>query len=213
MDQRDIVTGKPVAVIGAGVSGLVAAKRLAAEGFQVDVYDRRSQPGGLWNFSADPNAPFASAVYGGLQTNFPRQLMELQDYPWTNQPLFMKHNLVQAYLAGYARNIEEHCNGEVRFYFDTEVVRLFEFSLAGGHWELICKSVITGGSITRPYLYVVVAVGVYDELSIPPYEGLPAWVDMWKDSVSHAKTYRSPDAFIGKVSYGRPIPATNRPRF
>ncbi|KAL2291941.1 hypothetical protein FJTKL_10643 [Diaporthe vaccinii] len=70
MNQSQIIAGKPVAVIGAGVSGLVAAKRLAAEGFQVSVYERRSQAGGLWNFSPDPNTPFASAVYGDLQTNF-----------------------------------------------------------------------------------------------------------------------------------------------
>lgn len=179
---------------------LTSPRRLAAEGFQVDVYDRRSQAGGLWNFSPDPNAPFASAVYGDLQTNFPRQLMELQDYPWTTQPLFMKHNLVQEYLAAYARDIEENCSSEIRFYFDTEVVRLFEFSFAGGHWELICRSVLTDESVTRPYLFVVVAVGVYDEPSIPRYEGLKEWKETWKGSVSHAKSYRNPDAFRGKVS-------------
>lgn len=98
-------------------------------------------------------------------------------------------------------------------FFDTEVVRLFEFSFAGGHWELICKSVLTGESITRPYLYVIVAVGVYDEPSIPRYEGLATWIETWKDSVSHAKTYRDPEAFKGKVSSGSPIVATNQSSF
>lgn len=32
-----------------------------------------------------------SAVYADLQTNFPRQLMELQDHPWAQQLLFMSH--------------------------------------------------------------------------------------------------------------------------
>lgn len=116
-----------VAVIGAGVSGLVAARycspflclvtaifsppytngmvlyrRLAAEGFRVTIYERRKLPGGVWNYTKDsdttsidsllmtawnrwsegPNRrpTFASAVYKDLQTNFPRQLMELQDH-------------------------------------------------------------------------------------------------------------------------------------
>ncbi|KAL1875431.1 monooxygenase [Diaporthe australafricana] len=198
---------KSVAVIGAGVSGLVAAKRLAAEGFQVDVFERRSQPGGLWNFSADPNAPFASAVYPDLQTNFPRQLMELQDYPWTTQPLIMQHNLVQEYLQGYAREIQEKWRGRVRMYFNVEVLRLFHESYAGqlfaksfsgGHWVLTCRSVLTGQSAIRDYLFVIITIGVFDEPSIPRYDGLSAWRDLWKGSISHAKSYRSPDAFRGK---------------
>lgn len=184
---------------------LTMSRRLAAEGFQVHVYDRRSQAGGLWNFSPDPNAPFASAVYGDLQTNFPRQLMELQDYPWTSQPLFMQHNLVQEYLAGYAQDIEQKCNSRVRFYFDTEVVRLFHESYAGGHWKLTWESVLTGESGTSEFLYVVVAVGLYDEPAIPHYEGLATWRELRRNSVSHAKSYRNPDAYRGKVSSRLPI--------
>lgn len=181
---------------------LTVSRRLAAEGFQVHVIERRSQAGGLWNFSPDPNTLFASAVYGDLQTNFPRQLMELQDYPWTNQPLFMQHNLVQQYLAGYAKDTQQKGNSRVRFHFDTEVVRLFHESYAGGHWELTWKSVLTGASTTSRYLYVVIAVGVFDEPFMPSYEGLPAWREKWEGSVSHAKSFRDPTNFRGKV---RPI--------
>ncbi|KAG8168800.1 hypothetical protein KVR01_001549 [Diaporthe batatas] len=200
MDQSQIVTGNPVAVIGAGISGLAAAKRLAAEGFQVDVYDRQSQAGGLWNFSPDPKAPFASAVYGDLHTNFPRQLMELQDYPWTNQPLFMHHSLVQKYLEEYSRNIQKEFHRQIRFNFGTEVVRLYHESYAGGHWELTYQSskATTGEKATRQYIFVVVAVGVYDQPFIPYYEGLSEWREVWKGSVSHSKSYRSPDDFEDK---------------
>lgn len=180
---------------------LTISRRLAAEGFKVCVFDRRSQAGGLWNFSPDPNAPFASAVYGDLQTNFPRQLMELQDYPWTSQPLFMQHNLVQEYLAGYAQDIQQECKRRVHFHFDTEVVRLVHETYLGGFWELRWKSVFTGESHTCKFLYVIVAVGLYDEPVIPHYEGLATWRELWRDSVSHAKSYRSPDAFRGKVSF------------
>jgi len=184
-------------------------RRLAAESFQVDVFERRSQAGGLWNCSPGPKMPFASAVYGDLHTNFPRQLMELQDYPWTTQPLFMQHKLVHRYLEEYSRDIQKKCDSRVRFNFDTEVVRLFHESYAGGHWELTCQSILTGERATRQYLFVVVAVGVYDEPFIPHYEGLSEWRQAWTDSVSHAKSYRNPDVFRGKVSSGRPTPNIN----
>ncbi|KAI0416805.1 hypothetical protein F5X98DRAFT_174369 [Xylaria grammica] len=51
-----------IAIIGAGPSGLAAAKHLLAEGFsssQVDIYEQQSDVGGVWNYSAvtSPEAP------------------------------------------------------------------------------------------------------------------------------------------------------------
>lgn len=189
-------------------SRLTVLRRLAAEGFQVHVYERRSQAGGLWNYSPDPNTRFASAVYGDLQTNFPRQLMELNDYPWTTQPLYMQHNLVQQYLEGYVQDIKEKCKIRVEFYFDVEVVRLYHESYAGGHWNLTWKSVSEGFSANYDYLYVIVAVGVYEKPFFPDYGGLSTWMAYSRDSISHAKTYRNPNAFRGKVSYIFPISDT-----
>ncbi|KAJ1548498.1 hypothetical protein HK405_002952 [Cladochytrium tenue] len=44
-----------VAVIGAGASGLPAARHLLARGLDVVVFERQALPGGVWNF--DPRAP------------------------------------------------------------------------------------------------------------------------------------------------------------
>ncbi|KAI0403661.1 hypothetical protein F4802DRAFT_598858 [Xylaria palmicola] len=44
-----------IAVIGAGPSGLAAAKHLLAEGFsssQIDMYEQQAEAGGVWNYSA-----------------------------------------------------------------------------------------------------------------------------------------------------------------
>ena len=39
---------KTIAVLGAGVAGLAAAKALAQHGFDVTVYETRSELGGVW---------------------------------------------------------------------------------------------------------------------------------------------------------------------
>ena len=43
-------TGKRVAIVGAGPSGLAAADRLNRLGHFVDVYDRADRPGGLLTY-------------------------------------------------------------------------------------------------------------------------------------------------------------------
>lgn len=130
--------------------------------------------------------------------------MELQDYPWTNQSLFMQHNLVREYVEGYAQDINEKYDAprRVTLHLDIEVVRLFHEAHAGlarGVWNLSWKPMTRETSGTYHYSYVIVAVGVYEEPWIPYYEGLSAWREMWGNSVSHAETYRNPDAFGARL--------------
>ncbi len=48
--ERNAGTGKRIAVVGAGPSGLTAAYYLALMGHQVDVYDEHEQPGGMLRY-------------------------------------------------------------------------------------------------------------------------------------------------------------------
>ena len=52
--SKVIVTGKRVAVIGAGPAGLACADRLARAGIQADVFDRYEEIGGLLTFGIPP---------------------------------------------------------------------------------------------------------------------------------------------------------------
>ncbi|KAI1169075.1 FAD/NAD(P)-binding domain-containing protein [Nemania serpens] len=48
-----------IAIIGAGPSGLAAAKHLQAEGFsssQIDIYEQQAEVGGVWNYNAATSA-------------------------------------------------------------------------------------------------------------------------------------------------------------
>ena len=61
---------KSVAIIGAGASGLVAAKVLLDDGFNVTLFDRHRQLGGIWS---------EESAYAGLYTQQPGGTMEFSD--------------------------------------------------------------------------------------------------------------------------------------
>lgn len=81
-----------VAVIGAGVAGLCAARELQREGHRVVVFEKGDRLGGLWiydprvdsdSLSTDPTREIVhSSLYRCLRTNLPKHIMGFLDYPF-----------------------------------------------------------------------------------------------------------------------------------
>ncbi len=69
-----MMSAKTVAVIGAGASGLVAAKVLMKDGFDVTILEREKHLGGIW--SPDQG-------YVDLRTQIVSGFMEYSDLPDT----------------------------------------------------------------------------------------------------------------------------------
>ena len=83
-----------IAVIGAGIAGLVSAKVLRQDGFDVTVFDKEPTIGGVW-------AP--SRAYPGLRTNNPRETYGFSDFPWPeHSDEFPTAGQVHDYLESYA---------------------------------------------------------------------------------------------------------------
>ncbi|EDO00163.1 hypothetical protein SS1G_03023 [Sclerotinia sclerotiorum 1980 UF-70] len=57
------LTFERVAVIGAGVSGLAAARHLLDYGLDVTIYERSSKPGGVWSVNYSISSPFGKLAY------------------------------------------------------------------------------------------------------------------------------------------------------
>ena len=89
-------TRKNVCVIGAGVSGLVAAKTFRKQGHEVTVIERGPDLGGVWELSRS---------YPDVQTQSPKDLYRYTDKPMPDSyPEWPKGPQVHAYLADYARD-------------------------------------------------------------------------------------------------------------
>src|SRR6201987_1201478 len=90
-----MVKRKHVCVIGAGVSGLAAAKAFAARGHTVAIVERSSDLGGVW----DP-----SRSYPDVQTQSPKDLYRYTDKAMPDSyPEWPKGPQVHAYLEDYAK--------------------------------------------------------------------------------------------------------------
>jgi dimethylaniline monooxygenase (N-oxide forming) len=90
--------GARVAVIGAGPSGLAAAKHALEAGFDVAVFEASDAIGGQWHTTAAH-----SGVWPGMHTNTSRAMTAFSDFPApADHPLHPAAEQIHAYLQDYA---------------------------------------------------------------------------------------------------------------
>src|SRR3954469_2069636 len=90
--------GARIAVIGAGPSGLVAAKHALEAGFDVTVFEAGDALGGQWHTPAPD-----TGVWAGMRTDTSRAMTAFSDFPAPGEhPLHPSADQIQAYLGAYA---------------------------------------------------------------------------------------------------------------
>src|SRR5271165_3651149 len=88
-----------VCLIGAGSSGIAAAKALHERGIPFDCFEKSDRVGGNWVFE---NKNHMSAAYRDLFINTSRPRMEYSDFPMpTSYPDFPHHSQIAAYFDEY----------------------------------------------------------------------------------------------------------------
>jgi hypothetical protein len=133
-------------VIGAGSSGIAAAKKLQDAGIEFDVFEKSDQVGGNWVFG---NRNGMSAAYRSLHINTSRDRMEYADFPMPRDfPDFPHHTQIARYFNDYV----DHFGLRERILFETGVEHAAR--RADGVWE-----VTTDAGETRLYDALLVANG------------------------------------------------------
>jgi dimethylaniline monooxygenase (N-oxide forming) len=90
--------GARVAIVGAGPSGLTAAKHALQAGFDVTVFEASDDLGGQWHTTAAH-----SGVWPGMRTNTSRAMTAFSDFPAPAEyPLHPAAEQIHAYLRAYA---------------------------------------------------------------------------------------------------------------
>ena len=163
-----MATSLKVAVIGAGVSGLVAARELQRESHQVIVFEKSHQIGGTWVYDPrfesdllglDPNREIIhGSLYKSLRTNLPRQLMSFTDFDFSekrygDERLFPGHEEVLRFLEDFAGCFE--LTELIRF--NTTVTRVEVVDSEVVEFEV--ESVVNGRSAVEVFDAVVICTG------------------------------------------------------
>ena len=164
-----------VAIIGAGSSGIAAAKALHERGLQFDCYEASDRVGGNWVFG---NRNGMSAAYRDLHINTSRERMQFSDFAMpASLPDFPHHSDIAKYFDAYV----EHFGFRDRILFETSVARAA--LQPDGTWELT-----DGHGVTRAYDMLLVANGHHWDARRPepPFPGS----DAFEGRQLHAHEYR-----------------------
>ncbi|MDX1705948.1 flavin-containing monooxygenase [Pseudidiomarina sp.] len=151
-----------VAVIGAGPSGLAAAKNCIQQGLKVTLFEKNDQVGGNWVFNSKTGH---SSVYNNTHIISSRYWSEYEDFPMPEDyPDYPNHRQLQAYFHRYA----EHFSVLPVIQFNSDVLRATPGP--DGHWKLTVKNE-QGDEEQQVFTHLMVANGHHWNPKYPEYPG------------------------------------------
>lgn len=170
---------RKVAVIGAGLSGIVATKELKEEGHDVVCYEKNSDFGGV--FSEDGFA------YESLNLTVTNYFMAFSDFVPTEERMkFWTARNYRCYLKKYMAHNDLF--PVVRFNTPVQSVER-----SGNGWAVTVRNE-SGEVVQEIFDAVAVCSGMFQEPKIPEIMGL----DSFQGEILHSKDYVRKDPFDGK---------------
>jgi dimethylaniline monooxygenase (N-oxide forming) len=182
--RKHVPTLPTACVIGAGSSGIAAAKALRDRGVPFDTLEMSDRVGGNWAID-NPNG--VSSAYRSLHINTSRERMEYADFPMPKSyPDFPKHTHIAEYFNDYV----DHFGLRERIEFETRVDHADRRD--DGVWQVRVSG--PGGEEAREYDALLVANGHHWDPRWPE----PTFPGSFDGVEMHAHHYRNPDDWHGK---------------
>lgn len=170
-----------VCIIGAGSSGIAAAKVLKENSIPFDCYEASDRIGGNWAYE-NPNR--MSSAYKSLFINTSKQRMQYSDYPMPEHyPVFPHHTHIAQYFNQYV----DHFN--VRHHISFNSIVTSAIPRENGGWEITLDDGTTGY-----YRALLVANGHHWDPRWPD----PSFAGHFDGSVIHSHHYKTPDVYADK---------------
>ncbi|NYE21073.1 flavin-containing monooxygenase [Microbacterium immunditiarum] len=167
------------AIVGAGPSGLSAARALQKAGIAFDGYEASRGVGGLWDIE-NPR----STMYESAHLISSRTTTEFAEFPMKTDADYPSHRTLIEYFRDYA----EHFGLTEHFTFDTKVTGLERG--ADGLWTLRADG--PDGPIEERYAGVILANGTLAEPNVPTFRG------EFTGEIMHTSKYKTATQLTGK---------------
>lgn len=151
-----------VCIIGAGPSGITAAKNCQQNGIAYDIFEKNDKVGGNWVFNSKTGH---SSVYENTHIISSRTMSEYEDYPMPESyPDYPRHDHLQQYFENYSKHFGVYNN--IKFHHCIDHVS----KNTDGKWSVDYTD-DQGQSHNKIYDYLMVSNGHHWMPKYPQYEG------------------------------------------
>lgn len=153
---------KRVCIIGAGPSGIAAAKNCRQAGLDFVVFEKNDKVGGNWVFNSKTGH---SSVYENTHLISSKSWSEYEDFPMPDSyPDYPNHIQLQQYFESYAKHFDIYSS--IRFDHEVRDVK----RLSDGRW-LVQFIDNNGAALEESFEYLMVSNGHHNVPKYPEYPG------------------------------------------
>ncbi|KAL3655176.1 hypothetical protein CASFOL_000962 [Castilleja foliolosa] len=190
-----------VAIIGAGLSGILACKHTIESGFNPIIFEARNNLGGVWSSTIDSTK---------LQT--PKDYFQFSDFSWPENvsETFPNHNHVLEYITSYAHRFDVAS----RIKFNSKVIsvdyvsssdnNMRSWDLWGGNgeafsntgkWNVVVQNVSHPIEPRKVYEvdFVIMCIGKFSDLPNIPDFPISQGANVFNGDIMHSMDYAKMD--------------------